>query len=727
MDDAPNKDQRPVILYTDDDAGALLMAESALMAAGFDVIMANDGEESVTMFEKHLPDLVIMDALMPRVDGFEAIRRIRQIPEGRHVPIMMVTGLDDHDSIATAYEGGATDFLTKPINFHILPHRVQYILRSSLISDELRTSQERLNTAQRIARIGSWEVEYKTGRVLLSEVCKSLLGFSDGDQVETVDQAFAHIDTSVSRKMIDGYRESMSSEQTFSMEFNSFHPQMGVELTLRIEAESLSQVGQQMKVIGTLQDVTEISNAQKQIHDLAYYDVVTGLPNRAFLNERLAYALALAKRSDTKFALLFLDLDHFKQVNDTLGHDAGDELLHETGVRLNNAVRDYDAVVRPFNNKGEGSSLSDHHHTVARLGGDEFIVLVTNIKDEQDAAIVAKRISSLINEPYYIHGTEANVSTTIGISLYPNDGDDVETLLKHADIAMYHAKENGRNGMQFYSRQIHDASQERFALEQKLKSAIENEALDIVYQPKFDLKTGQMVGAEALVRWYDPDLGAISPAEFIPLAEDTGLIMPLGRWVMIEACKQMKAWADEGLPLSSVAINCSTVQFVRSDMTGLVSEAIALSGLEPGFLEIELTESLLLQDTEQGIRILNELKSRGIQVSIDDFGTGFSSLSYLKKLPVDKLKIDHSFVRDLTTDSGDQAIVSAIITLSHRLQLEVVAEGVETELQAQMLADMGCDQIQGYYISQPLNAADFRDWLATQDQSTLIEFPRLAS
>ena len=724
MSQGSDKNEHQTVLYTDDDAASVLMAEATLSAAGYTVVAASNGQESIDLFHQHSPDLIVMDAVMPGIDGFEAIRKIRQSPDGQHVPIMMVTGLDDHESISVAFEIGATDFLTKPVNFHVLPHRINYMLRSAQVANELRNSQERLNNAQRIARIGSWEVDPAVGSVNLSEVCKSLLGFEGPEFVPDLATAFQYLDREVVKQIMEKYREAVDDSVPFSMEFGVRHPVMQRELTLHVQAVSQLDKNEKQNIIGTLQDVTEISNAQRQIHNLAYYDVVTGLPNRAFLNERLCYALAMAERGDQKFALLFLDLDHFKQVNDTLGHDAGDELLRHTADRLNEAVRQYDAVVRSMQSLSPDDNTARSDHTVARLGGDEFIVLVTNIKSEQDAAIVAKRISEVIAQPYNLGGTDASISTTIGISVYPNDGEDAETLLKHADIAMYHAKENGRNSMQFYSREIHDASLTRFALEKKLKSAIETESLDIVYQPKICMSSGQIIGVEALVRWHDEELGTVSPSEFIPLAEDTGLIIPLGRWVMLQACKQMKEWGSAGLQLQSMAINCSAVQFMRSDMIGLVTEVLELSGLESQYLEIELTESLLLQNTEQGIRILNGLKARGIQVSIDDFGTGFSSLSYLKKLPVDKLKIDHSFVRDLAVDAGDEAIVSAIITLSHKLSLDVVAEGVETEEQYQALVSMNCDQIQGYLVSKPLSADDFLRWFYEADYSRLL---RLAS
>ncbi len=721
MSSDSSKKNQPVVLYTDDDAASVMMADAALSAAGYSVIAASDGQESIELFHKHLPDLVIMDAVMPGMDGFAAIREIRQSKGGQHVPIMMVTGLDDHESINAAFEIGATDFLTKPINFHVLPHRVNYMLRSANLFNELRSSQERLNNAQRIARIGSWEVDIASGTVNLSDVGKSLLGFKEGEVVADLSTAFKHLRREVVKQIMENYHTAVETAAPFNMEFRLRHPVTQRELTLHVQAVSQLDKNEKQNIIGTLQDVTEISNAQRQIHNLAYYDVVTGLPNRAFLSEKLGYALALAERSKQKFALLFLDLDHFKQVNDTLGHDAGDELLKHTAIRLNEAVREYDAVVRPRPSLVHSDSLpGTHHHTIARLGGDEFIVLITNIKDEQDAAIVAKRISAVIAQPYNLGGAEASVSTTIGISVYPHDGADADTLLKHADIAMYHAKDNGRNSIQFYSREIHDASLARFELEKKLKQAIYTETLQLVYQPKICMSSGEIVGVEALVRWHDDELGTVGPDKFIPLAEDTGLIIPLGRWVMLEACKQMKAWVAAGLKLQSMAINCSAVQFMRSDMSALATEVLELSGLEPHYLEIELTESLLLQDTEQGIKILNGLKARGIQVSIDDFGTGFSSLSYLKKLPVDKLKIDHSFVRDLAIDSGDEAIVSAIITLSHKLALDVVAEGVETEEQYQILAAMQCDQIQGYLVSKPLSAADFLIWYEDTGYNRLL-------
>jgi len=383
-----------------------------------------------------------------------------------------------------------------------------------------------------------------------------------------------------------------------------------------------------------VQDITERTDAQKQIHNLAYYDLVTGLPKK------------------NQFALLFLDLDHFKQVNDTLGHDAGDDLLLQVSSRLTGVVRDSDQVTRAQ----EGDD-------------DDVVVLLGSINRADDAARVADRIAEVIGQPYMIGENVVSVTTTIGISVYPADGTDSETMMKHADVAMYHAKERGRNGYQFYSREIHEAALARFSMEAQLKAAIENEQLTLMFQPKVALNDHRIVGVEALARWTLESGEDVNPQEFIPLAEETGLILPLGRWVLMSACVQMQRWIDDGREPFSVAVNCSAVQFERGSIIQDINNALTVSGLDPRYLEVELTERVFFENIDVGITLLKEMKALGIQVSIDDFGTGFSSLSYLKHLPVDQLKIDQSFVTDLETDPGDAAIVSAIVTLAHNLGL----------------------------------------------------------
>jgi len=711
--------EKPIVLHVDDDAASLMMAEGALEDAGFVVVQAEDGMQAIEQFAQHDPDLIIMDAVMPNMDGFDAISHIRRMPMGAHVPILMITGLDDLDSITRAYDEGATDFLTKPINFFILPHRVQYMLRSKATADALRSSQAKLDNAQRIARLGHWEWCIETADLTWSREFGRILQLPD-DVFHGNWQMFLE-------RINDGDRQALQltadhaveEVRAFNVEFTVPGNEQEQAKTIRLEAEPhLNDAGECTHMLGTMQDITERTNAQQQIHNLAYFDLVTGLPNRAQLNEQLNYVLKLAQRNESQFALLFLDLDHFKQVNDTLGHDAGDDLLQQVSQRLTAVVRESDAISRPLDTTEDEPGPK---HTVARLGGDEFVVLLGQINRAEDAARVAKRIASSISEAYTIGEIEVSVTTTIGISVYPGDGQDSETLMKHADVAMYHAKEKGRNGYQFYSRGIHEQALARFSMERELKLAIENDELYLMYQPKVNMDTGVVLGLEALVRWNHPEKGSISPGEFIPLAEETGLIVPLGQWVLRQACVQMQSWIDVGVGPYSVAVNCSPEQFIHGDMIQDIHDAIALSGLDPRWLEVELTENLLLQDIDAGIDILESMKQLGIQVSIDDFGTGFSSLSYLKRLPVDKLKIDREFVKDLDTDSGDAAIVAAIITLSHNLDLTVVAEGVETQAQFDILHGFNCNEAQGYFISYPQSVEEIEVWLAERARTLSLK------
>ncbi|MFK8080402.1 MAG: putative bifunctional diguanylate cyclase/phosphodiesterase [Granulosicoccus sp.] len=702
------KSGRPTVLHVDDDVASLMMAEGALEDAGFTVEHAINGIEAIECFKENDLDLIIMDAIMPVMDGFDTIEVIRALPGGEHVPILMITGLDDLESITRAYDLGATDFLTKPINFFILPHRVQYMLRSQLTADALRASQAKLDNAQRIARLGNWEMTLEDHSLTWSREFGRVIGLTPDETIEFWPELLERIEDSDRHNVRLLAEEAIEMRESFNIEFSA---RSGVDNTLRrirLEAEPhCNEQGDCTHMLGTIQDITERINAQKQIHNLAYYDLVTGLPNRAQLNEQLHYTLQLAARNKSRFALLFLDLDHFKQVNDTLGHDAGDDLLKQVSQRLTHVVRESDVVSAGSFAGDEPGSL----HTVARLGGDEFVVLLGQINRAEDAARVAERIARRVGDPYLISDQSISVTTTIGISVFPSDGHDSDSLMKSADVAMYHAKESGRNGYQFYSRDIHEKALARFTMESQLKAAIDNEDLTIVYQPKICFVSGLVIGVEALVRWDHPDEGNISPADFIPLAEETGLILPLGRWVLRTAARQMQNWVNAGMTPLTMAVNCSAVQFTRSNMVADINEAIEYSGLDPVNLEIELTESLLLKDFDAGVQILRNMKDLGVQVSIDDFGTGFSSLSYLKRLPVDKLKIDQSFVRDLCNDSGDVAIVSAIITLSHNLNLTVVAEGVETAEQYEILRNFDCNEGQGYLFGKPMQSREFELWL----------------
>jgi diguanylate cyclase (GGDEF)-like protein len=422
---------------------------------------------------------------------------------------------------------------------------------------------------------------------------------------------------------------------------------------------------------------------QVQLEHQANYDSLTGLPNRTLLHDRLKQAV-YAQRTPRNIAVVFMDLDHFKFVNDSLGHSTGDKLLKAMGERLRTALREGD--------------------TVGRVGGDEFVLILADQNNEEVIFRAMQRISARVAEPITIEGKELYVTCSAGISLYPQDGPDVDTLLKNADAAMYRAKEHGRSNFQFYTSEMNERVNERLALEGALRRALERQELLLHYQQKVDLKTGSIIGAEALVRWLHPEWGLVRPARFISLAEETGLIVPLGEWVLREACRQVRAWLDEGLKPGVVSVNLSARQFRQQDLVRMVSRILEETGLEPQHLEMELTESMVMHNVESAIATLQGLKSLGVRLSVDDFGTGYSSLSYLKDLPIDALKIDRSFVRDIGggAETGEGVLAQAIISLGHNLHLKVVAEGVETDAQVRFLKRHGCDEVQGFLYGEPV-------------------------
>ncbi len=454
-----------------------------------------------------------------------------------------------------------------------------------------------------------------------------------------------------------------------------------------------------------LQDgIAQQKQSAERIQYLAYHDSLTGLPNRAMFNIVLPKAIKQAQRHDRQFGLFFIDLDRFKQINDTLGHEAGDLLLQEVGQRLTQGLRASD--------------------TVARLGGDEFVVLVPDLADEHQAQSVARKILAAVSKPFLVPGQELRVTASIGISRFPQDGIDEHTLMKRSDVAMYQAKENGRNAFKFYDSQRDANSFERLSMEAGLRRALERNELELHYQAKRDIWTGATSGMEALLRWNHPELGNVPPTQFIPVAEETGLIVPIGLWVLRTACLQTMDWHTRGLTNLVVAVNLSPRQFADENLLVNIIEILEETGMDARHLELEITESTIMRDPAKGRQLLMTLKSMGVRIAIDDFGTGYSSLSTLKQLPIDTLKIDRSFVRDLETNADDRGLTEAIITLAKTLKLHLVAEGVETRAQADFLRKRGCDELQGYYFSKPLPAKEFARFVS-RHRASLLEIKDL--
>ena len=458
-----------------------------------------------------------------------------------------------------------------------------------------------------------------------------------------------------------------------------------------------SEAGVIEHFIAIKRNVTEKKMYEKRLDHLAHHDLLTGLPNRLLLSDKLVQRFTQARQQNNSLAIMFLDLDRFKLVNDTLGHSVGDLLLKEVAMRLSANVRDTD--------------------TVARMGGDEFIVIVGEIESPKDIIAVANKLLKTLSDPFLLDNHELFISTSIGISMYPADGMDVETLVKNADTAMYRAKEQGRNRYHLYTEALNAAVVERMTLENNLRKALERDEFLLYYQPRVDMATGKTVGAEALVRWQHKELGLVSPDQFIPLAEETGLIVPISDWVLREACNQNKAWQDAGLPPIDIAVNISARLFQQEGLQFTINKVLMETGLDPEHLELELTESTLMHDPDLAIEILYQLKAMGVRISIDDFGTGYSSLNYLKRFPIDALKIDRSFVKEITTNADDAAVATAVVAMARSLKLKVVAEGVETLEQLEFLRSLNCDEIQGYFINRPANVEEFTQFIRDEQQN----------
>ncbi|MCU0627021.1 MAG: EAL domain-containing protein [Gemmatimonadaceae bacterium] len=611
--------------------------------------------------------------------------------------MLVLTGRDDEAAVRRAFEVGANDFATKGSVPALIIHRLRFLQRAQAARAELRRSEARLAEAQRIARVGNWELDPRSGAFLGSAETFRLLGLGHEAGIVPLSRVRAlvsGVDASALDAMIEGAMRQPCGR--FEQELRLLGPEA---LVLQVRGETLGGDGAPVRMLGTMQDITDAVRARKQIETLAYFDALTGLPNRVHFVEQVRGALAQARRRGRRVALMIIDLDNFKRINDTLGHGAGDEVLRVVGRRLHEAVRQYDAIGREPDERTESS--------LARMGGDEFLLSAVDLESGEQAATVARRILDAVEAPIALHTGEYTVSASIGISVFPEDGDTFESLLKHADVALYQAKDAGRNAYEFYDRRMSEAALHRLVLESSLRSAIAARELGMAIQPKVDGRTGALLGGEALLRWRHEHHGVVVPSVFVPLAERVGLASPLTLFIVEEVARQLAAWRDAALPLVPIAVNLSAHVFRDPAAIEAILATPALHGIAPSLIDFEVTETALIDDPQRAEAVLKAMRAHGYHVALDDFGTGFSSLSHLRRFQLDAIKVDRSFVRDLQENPRDASIVEAIIALARSLGVEAVAEGVENEAQRERLLRFGCTTMQGYLFGKPEPAAEF--------------------
>lgn len=865
MNDLSPDMEKASVLVVDDELTMRFLLREALQQGGFSVEEAANGQEALARFKSSKPMIVLLDVMMPVMDGFEACAAIRKMPAGEHVPILMVTGMDDIESINRAYEAGATDFVTKPINWIILSERVRYMLRASQAVEQLRRSEASLAEAQRIARLGSWKLDARRNEFHCSNETGRICCLPEGELVLRYEDFLSRVHPDDRDAVCKFFNSALYHGKSANFDHRILLPDGRERIVFQNVAVVSNEGGTAVEVTGTIQDITERKQAElleaarnrvlemvigshslkdilaqlvemvesqrndalcsvsllrgKQLfigsargfcedfvknmdgleigprtgccgsaayfgqpavaadieksplwekyqhlavaHGLrsclsvpilsgkgqtfgtvalyyhrphrpadsdfrllemasklaaialeqrqlaerlahqAHHDALTGLPNRVLIADRLEHALNRTMRYGGKIGLLYIDLDRFKHINDSLGHHIGDQLLKEVAERLESCTRKSD--------------------TLARMGGDEFMVVLADIRERGDAARTAQRILDTMEKPFILQGRELHIGASIGISISPDDGRDATTLQRNADIAMYHAKNHGGNRYRYFTEDMNAVVIERLEIENELRKAVERNEFELHYQPQYELPERKMIGVEALIRWNHPEIGRLPPERFIHIAEETGLIVPIGNWVLREACRTNADWQRQGFDPFRVAVNVSVVQFMESDFVQQVSLILEETGLEPRWLELELTESIFMKDHKRVGMQLAELRNLGVTIAIDDFGNGYSSMSYLQRLPVDCLKIDQSFIQDLENRKSDsersKTLIKAFVNLASNLGVKLLAEGVETQEQSQVLNEMGCRLGQGFLYNFPMTADEIESICKKENRS----------
>src|ERR1700730_13871217 len=675
-----------VLLVEDNPGGARLLREMVTEQGSRDIELTH--VECMSDAEAYLVeravDIILLDPGLPDAQGLGAIRRAH--PAAPQVPLVVLTGLDDESLAVQALQEGAQDYLIKgQIDPRGLLRFLRYAIERKIMEEALFEEKERAQVTLNCIGDAVICTDISGNLTFLNLVAEKMTGWSWQDATgKPMAEVVRILDTTNHETIPNPMERAVSQDRIAHLPPNCILIRRdGVEIPIEDSVAPIhDRQGEPTGAVIVFRDVSAARTMALQMAHSAQHDFLTSLPNRMLLNDRVGQAIALAPRHMKGVAVLFLDLDGFKHINDSLGHSIGDKLLQSIAKRLVDCVRGSD--------------------TVSRQGGDEFVVLLSEVEQPEDAAITARRMLQAVAQPHSIDQHDLHVTTSIGVSVYPDDGLNAETLIKNADTAMYQAKENGRQSYQFFKPAMNVRAVERQSIEEGLRRALERRGFALHYQPKIDLRTGVITGAEALLRWIHPTRGTISPAQFIPIAEDCGLILPIGAWVLRQACKQAGAWVDAGLPATTVAVNVSAMEFRDENFIEGLFAILSETSLDPRSLELEVTESVLMKRAGSAAAILQALRERGVQVAVDDFGTGYSSLSYLRKFRVDTLKIDQSFVRQISTAGDDTTIVTAVIGMAQSLKLRVIAEGVETLKELEFLRAHQCDEAQGVYFSRPV-------------------------
>ncbi|MCK5829907.1 MAG: EAL domain-containing protein [Methylococcales bacterium] len=667
------------ILLIDNDTSFRTTITATLAASSFIVDEAMNGLQALGKIKQLKPDLIILDSKLDKLDGFETCRLLRKNPIMTGVPIIMITELGDTDAIHRSFESGATDFIIKPFSYDIIIHRLRFILKASQDSSEIKNSNLKLTTVQRMARLGYWTWDVKHNHFEISDQLAGLCNINLHTFDKTLEGFLCLIDQNDLKMVTEKLLEAPINKTIRHIEYRL---QVNQTDSIFVHQEMVKKIENGSPIItGTVQDISQRKASEKQIHHLAYFDALTGLASRTYYHEQIQSFIKIADRRNEKFAFLFLDLDGFKDINDSLGHNQGDELLKIIANRIKQEIRDVDFA--------------------ARLGGDEFCILLSGIVDDESVAEVACRCLTHINTPLTLGQQQIRPRVSIGIAIYPRDGKNEIEIMKSADTAMYAAKEAGKQCYTFYSKDMALQAISRLEREQMLLEAFEEEQFMLHFQPQISMQTGRMIGTEALVRWRHPKEGMVPPDEFIPEIEQLGLVIPLGNWVIKKACEQIAKWHKSGLPFLHVAVNISALHFQDDTLLDTVKSILDKTGVPAQYLELEVTESAM--HVEECVDIIKQLRLIGIKIAIDDFGTGYSCLASLKQLPFDSLKIDKVFIDDMLTNHHTSLLLGTIIGLANALDYKLVAEGVENKEQALVMHGLGCHIIQGYLFGRPVS------------------------